>query len=282
MTTKSPTKSPTNMTTNPRSPGIRWITLAVVAICIAYSNLTQFFDVGGLDVADISDRHHSPFTPAPFAFAIWAIIYASFLWFCVVALLPSRRGVAIYDRLGPSLMLANVLGAAWITVFRLDWIAASVVIILAMLALATVMFLRVSRAIETGRARFSFAVPFALFFAWMCVATLANLAALAIAMDWTEGAREPRIWSVAALALATSIGLAAGIRHRQFLVPAVITWSPIAIAVADRYTDPPVSAAAIVGAVVCGIAALVIGLRRALTGPRVAIHDVWPAQPSAS
>ncbi len=266
------------MTADPRPPSIRWITLAVVAICIAYSNLAQFIDVGGLDIATISDRYRSPFTPAPFAFAIWAIIYASFLWFCIVALLPSRRGVAIYDRLGPPLMLANVLGAAWITVFRLDWIVTSMVLILMMLALATVMFLRVSRATEAGRARLSLAVPFALFFAWICVATLANLAALMVAMNWTEGAREPQIWSVAALALATIVGLAAGIRHRQFLVPAVIAWAALAIAVADRTTDPPVMAAAIVTAVVCGIAALVIGLRRAITGGSAHI-EVRPAQP---
>lgn len=242
---------------------LRWLTLVVVAAAIAYSNLADVVAIGGSDIATVSRRYDNAFTPAPFAFAIWGVIYASFLAYCVVALLPSRRTMPIYDRLAVPVMLANVLGALWVAAFRHDMVFVALAVIVAMFAVAWSMLVLASRAVDTGRARFAITVPFALFFAWIAVATLANLSAARVAAGWTGGAFVESAWAVGLLVVATAIGLGVGVQRRAFLVPAVVAWATAAIAVAARGSESTVSTAAVVASVACGIAAAALAVHRA-------------------
>lgn len=249
------------------SPGpsvaLRWLTLVVVAAAIAYSYLADVLAPGGSDIATVSRRYDNAFTPAPFAFAIWGLIYGSFVAHCVVALLPSRRTMEIYDRLAVPLMLANVLGALWVAAFRHDMVFAALLLVATMFAVAWFMLLAASRWVDTGRARFWLTVPFALFFGWMAVATLANLAAARVAAGWTGGPVIEFAWAVGLLVVATAIGLGVGVRRRAFLVPAVVAWATAAIAVATRGSEPGVGTAAVVASVACGIAAVALAVHRA-------------------
>lgn len=242
---------------------LRWATLFVVTLAIAYSMLADSIGPGSADIATVSRRYQSLFTPAPFAFAIWGLIYAGFIGVCIAGLLPSRRSMPIFDRLGPPLMLANVFGATWVAAFQSDLIVASVLLVLGSLVLAAWMFLLVTRATEIGMARFALTLPFALFLGWMCVATIANIGAALVAMGYAGAGGGARVTTVVALVVATAAGISIGARYRQFVVPAVVAWAAYAIAVADRHIDRTVATAAILAALACSIAAVVIGLRRA-------------------
>jgi len=251
---------------------IRWTTLLVVTLAIAYSVLADTLGPGVADIATVSRRYETLFTPAPFAFAIWGLIYAGFLGVSIAALLPSQRAMTIYDRLGPPLVLANVFGATWVAAFQSDLIYVSVLLVLGMLLLAARMFALVSRAAEIGLARFVLTLPFALFLGWMCVATLANLGTALVAMGYAGSGAGARAMTMLALLVATLAGITIGVRYRQFVVPAVVAWSAYAIAVADRNADPMVATAAILAALGCSVAAVVLGLRRDAFGER----SEWP------
>lgn len=237
----------------------------VVALAIAYSNLADLISPWGRDIAEVSRRYQNLFTPAPYAFAIWGLIYGAFLAYCVVALLPSRRTMAIYDRLAAPLMLGNVLAALWVAVFRQAWMVASVAILAAVLVCAVVMLRRASAAVEAGKARFAITIPFALFAGWICVATIADVAATLVAYGWRGGVLQPGQWTAVMLAVATGLGLSLGVGFRQFLVPAVVAWATAAIWVADRNLDRTAMLAAAIATVVCTAAAIVLALRRATT-----------------
>lgn len=257
--------APTSPTAPSHGPTLllRWLTLLVVVGAIAYSNLADVLATGGSDIATVSRRYDNAFAPAPYAFAIWGLIYGSFLVYCVVALLPSRRNMEIYDRLSVPVMLANVLGAVWVATFRHDLIVASVIVIVAMLALAWSMLVQASRCVDNGRARFALTVPFALFFGWISVATLANIAAVRVALGEQGGSFIELVWTAGLLATATALGLGVGVLQRQFIVPAVVAWAAAAIAVAAGTSDPAVATAAVVTSAVCGIAAVALAIHRA-------------------
>lgn len=256
---------PPSPPTNSRAIALRWVTLVLVTLAIAYSNLADVLSPWGRDVGEVSRRYQNLFTPAPYAFAIWGLIYGAFLVHCVVALLPSRRGMPIYDRLAPPLLLGNLLAALWVAAFRQEWMVASVAIIAATLVCAVVMFRRASAAVEAGKARFALTIPFALFVAWICVATIADVAATLVAAGWDGGPLRPGQWTALMLAVATGIGLALGVGFRQFVVPAVVAWAAAAIWVADRGVDRTAMLAAAIATVVCATAAIVLALRRATT-----------------
>ncbi|HWB78718.1 MAG TPA: hypothetical protein VG755_27320 [Nannocystaceae bacterium] len=256
---------------------LRWTTLGVVVLSIAFSSLVDLLPIGGVSVGTMSARYPTPFTPAPYAFAIWGFIYAAQIAYCVAQLLPSRRSEAVFDKLAPWVMASNVLCAAWVAVFRYELLGVSVAIIVATSATALAAFLVASAAVQRGGHRFVLTVPFAALLGWLCVATIADVALVLSSYGWQGGRLGPQGWTVTMLATAVAIGCAVGIGFRQFVVPAVVAWAACAIWVADRSTYPTAATAALAAAGIAGLVALMLALARLLghSSPVAGAHVLW-------
>lgn len=250
-------------TMNHRSRALRWTVLFVVVLSIAFSSLVDLLPIGGVSIGTMSARYQTPFTPAPYAFAIWGLIYASLIVYCVAQLLPSRRSATVFDRLAPWVIASNLLCAAWVLVFRYGLLGVSTGIIVATLVAALAAFLVASGAVKRGGHRFVLTVPFALLLGWLCVATIANVALLLTAHGWSGGRLGAQGWTVTMLAVAVVIACAVGVGFRQFIVPAVVAWAALAIWVASSETHGTSAAAALAAAVVTALVAMVLAVRNA-------------------
>ncbi|MGC3966647.1 MAG: tryptophan-rich sensory protein [Pirellulales bacterium] len=208
---------------------------------------------------EISRKYVTLFTPAGYAFSIWGLIYAAFVAYAVYALTPSQRANGAHDHIAPSLIAYSLLGIAWITAFRAEWLVASVAIIIGMSAAGVMMYLRVSQAIVRGELSPAWRMPFSLYLGWISVATIANMAVLLVAHDWRGGAWGETAWTELLLGVATLLGLAVGLRERDVIYPGVIAWATLAIYVARRGDQPDVAAAAwSTGVVLIGWIALLL------------------------
>lgn len=233
------------------SPLLRWLALAAIVGNVVYNYVYQ--QLGLPSMREISDRHANLFTPAPYAFAIWALIYTAFLAFAILGVLPSRRDDRAYDRLAGPLALVNVLAAAWVTMFSFDLVWPCVAVIGAILAAAIVAYRRTDPARPWLRA------PFSLLLGWISVATIANVAAALTASGVTGGALGPAPWAIAMIAVAALLAIAIALRYRDPIVPAVVAWAAYAICVADTQATA-VATAAVIAAIAC-LAAAVTSLR---------------------
>ena len=205
----------------------RWLALVVVIINVAFNYAGQRVPFGEGTIEDISARYDSLFTPAGYAFAIWGLIYAATLVHAIHQLLPSQRNVDAHDRLSRPLIVLNLLGMAWIAVFRFGFITLSVIVIAAMLVTSVLFFVRARGAAvrhELGRLVL---LPATLWFAWLSVAAIANTSLWTVAMDWTESIQLQ--WTLAMIAIATLLGLGVGYRFRNWIYPLVIAWAGMAI-----------------------------------------------------
>jgi tryptophan-rich sensory protein len=238
---------------------LRIVALVVVIANICYPPLHHALS-GMPTEAEISPKYPTLFTPAGYAFAIWGVIYAAFTAYAVYALLPSQRGNAAHDRIAPAFIAYNLLGITWITVFRAEWLVASVVVIVAMLAAGIVMYLRASQAIERGELAGGWRAPFSLYLGWISVATIANTAVVLVANGWRGGRWDETSWTLVMIGVAVMLGLIIGHRRRDFVYPAVIAWASLAIYVARRGDHPDVAAAAWLAGIVllgwCGLLAV--------------------------
>jgi hypothetical protein len=224
--------------------------LANVAFNYAYSKLP----FGLADMKTASDRYPNLFTPAPYAFSIWGAIYLSWIVWAVAGLLPSRRTVALHDRTAALLILLNILGTVWILEFVLGNLPAAQIIIAVMLVTAIVGF---RRALEGARSYWSI-LPFSLFFGWITVANLANLAAWMTQMNvWTDVP-----WAQAFLAVAVLAGAVVGFLYREPVHPLVAAWASLAIGVKSLGVDARVATAAFAAAGVSAVVAAINAGRR--------------------
>lgn len=211
-----------------------WRIAALVTIVanVSFNYLSQFALRDGATVADVSAAYPTLLTPEHYAFAIWGAIYATTLLYAVWAMLPSQLEVRFHDRVAPWLLLENALASAWVLLFSAQHLVSSFVICLAMLATAVRMFtLAGAHAQSEGLSRL-WRAPFGLWLGWLCVASVANLSIVSTAMGWLSAPWASIAWSVFWLCALAAVALVAYSAARDAVVPLVIAWSAVAIAVA--------------------------------------------------
>lgn len=215
---------------------------------------------GGPSQPEVGDGALAPdatlLAPARPAFMIWSVIYAGLVVWAVRQALPGRA-TDPRERATGWLLLASMLGnAAWLAVVQTGLLGLSVPVIAGLLAVLVALVLTLRRrppgsttdaVVMDGTA--------GLYLGWVCVATVANVAAVladAGVRDLGLGA-EP--WAVIILAVTAVIGVALAVRTRgRLAIAAAIAWGLAWIAVARATGEP----ASIATAVAAGVAASVV------------------------
>jgi hypothetical protein len=214
----------------------------------AFGALQERLGLGGRSMVAVTDSYPNLFRPAGYAFSIWIVIYAAFIGYAAWALSAGQRDVRAHDRVAPPLALANVLCGAWTVAYRHDQIGLTVALIAAALGCGVWMYTRAHAAVAAGALGRAAAVPFSLFLGGIYVATIANVTLALVAAGWQGGAVDPPVWAALLLAVAASLGAMIAFRHRDAVVPLVVAWAAVAIAVQQASASRLVVGAAITAA----------------------------------
>jgi translocator protein len=241
---------------------MRWLTLILQLISVFFNYLADFFNIGVNSVAGITAKYDSLFTPAGYTFAIWGVIYLALIAYCVVQLLPSQTNHLAYERLNKYVRFSAIAGIAWQIAFRYDKIAISVFIIFLMLIAAVIQFVRAHFTVNKRNFSSWFIVPFSLYLGWLCVAVVANVSILLVAINWNHAQMEPSTWVVIMLAIVLLITQSLSINFRDFVLPLVIVWASIGIWVALKNRDITTSHACMGAAVAALLIAIVAAYKR--------------------
>ncbi len=253
---------------------------------IVMNYLSQAVPFGGQTNGQVSDKYHTDFTPAGYAFSIWGVIYLGLAAFAVYQALPSQRENPRFRSVGLLVVLNALLNCLWLVAFQNEFFITSVLIILGMTftALGINLGLRLGAretpqdealvkpvsAAETWIAR----VPFAIYFGWLTVATIANVSVWLLADGWSGWGLSAQTWAEVMIVAGLLIGVFTFIRIRSYAYLLVFVWAFAAIAAEQQGNDsvPMVAGAAVVGALIVLIMALI--WRPRATAPGVSRRDV--------
>lgn len=235
------------------------VVFSVVALIVMnyLSNVRAF---GGRTNAEVSDKYHTFITPAGYAFSIWGLIFLGLLAFAIYQALPSQRYNPRFRTIGGWVILNAFLNAIWSPLFNNEWIGIAVLVILTMLfsLVKIIDGLQINRkpvdAAETWLAR----VPFSIYFGWLTVATILNVAVYLKATEFSLSGLTESGWAAGILVVGILIGGYLFNRYRDVAYILVFAWAYIAIAVEQQqYTNVKIFAiAGAAGAVLMAIAGL--------------------------
>ncbi len=215
---------------------------------------------GGPSQPEVGDGALAPdatlLAPGRPAFSIWSVIYAGLVVWAVRQALPGRATDA-RERATGWLLLASMLGnAAWLAVVQTGLLGLSVPVIVGLLAVLVALMLTLLRlpaasttdtVVMDGTA--------GLYLGWVCVATVANVAAVLADAGVRDLGLGAETWAVIILTVTAAIGVALAVRTRgRLAVAAALAWGLAWIAVA-RSTGEPASTPT---AVAAGAAAAVV------------------------
>lgn len=200
-----------------------WVSYALMVIINVSFEALRF---GGTTSSEVSNQVFAWFTPAGYAFSIWALIYVVLaIWMVAVT-----RSVMSFgndeDSTLSTFVSTNILNIVWLTLFHLQYIEASVAVIIMLLAATGLLYYNEHReGTEPMRT-----VPVSVYFGWISVASVANIAHL-IARYASFSAPVNEI-STVLIAIAILVdGYALSRTKNDLVYPLVIIWALVGVGV---------------------------------------------------
>lgn len=213
----------------------RFITLILFITTLVVNGLGGSGQINNMSQADISALYPTLITPAPFAFSIWGLIY-SLVAISVLLLIIKKNDSYMEEslkKISPYFWLSSVLNMAWIVAFSYDLIGLSTVFILALLLSLT----RLLQVLPKKPIKEAWLLPvtFGLYSGWLLIASVVNIAAFLVKLDWTGLGLSPEIWSILILIVAVGIAFYMASKLTNAFIFLPLAWAYIGIYV--RHTS---------------------------------------------
>ena len=222
-------------------------------------------------MGEVSAQYDTLFAPAGYAFAIWGLIYillilfVGYQWF---EWLKYKRDENLV-KTGFWFTISNLANGFWIITWLSDYIGVSVILMLILLFALVVLTIQLRLEVWDAPVRIIAFVwwPICIYVGWIIVATVANIAAFLVSINWNGSLLPPETWTVVMVTAATFIYLLL-IYFRNMREAAMVgVWALIAIAV-RRWSDyHSIAIAATASAVILFLAVAVHGYINRNTSP---------------
>jgi hypothetical protein len=245
--------------------GRQWLTVVAVVMAIALNGLSNAYPPAGKNTGEVSNTilRGVLITPASYAFAIWGLIYVGLIAYSLYQLLPAQRNHPAFAKVSWAVIGACLFQMAWLYVFLTYQFWLSVVFMLGILACLAYGYVQTRSVSPTQKVRWLLQAPISIYFGWITVATVVNVAgaiyAMAIPTDRVEtfsgviGASNGG-WLATVIMMGISTGLAAfvGLKYKDAAYPAVVLWALSAIAIRHASDLLPLALIGVVLAILLG------------------------------
>ena len=213
----------------------RILALASFVFALVMNSLGAALPLTGLSVGEVSDKYETLFAPIDFTFGIWGLIY---LGLTVYSFTQLATNTPTIKAITPWFIASNLLNGSWIIVWRLEllWLSA---LILAVLLFTLYKINQVTTAQRQDLiTTFTIRIPFAIYFGWVTVATVANISSFLVQLGYQDGffGLSAESWTLVILVVAALIGTATALVNSSPSYSLVLLWAYFGIY--SRHTSP--------------------------------------------
>ena len=203
--------------------GSRVLALVSYVFMLVMNVLATTLPLNGQSTNEISDKYDTLFAPIGFTFAIWGVIYLLLGVYTVYQLVRTNN---LVDSITPWYIASSVLNGLWIVAWHYEQLWLALLIIVGLLV-TLIRINKTSTALRTGWATtLAIRLPFAVYFGWVTVATVANVSALLVQWGWRGGnLLTEEGWTVAVLLVAAAIGSTVVWINRSPAFGLVLVWA---------------------------------------------------------
>jgi translocator protein len=211
---------------------LRFGNIAALVVTLVINGLAGTTLLNNRTTADVSAAYPTLITPAGYVFSIWGVIYILLLAFVIYQALPSQTNKPYQKQIGALFILSNILNSVWLFLWQYDYITVSVVVMFALLATLIAIYVRlgIGKAKTPFRETLLVHVPFSVYLGWITIASIANIAAALVSVNWDGFGISPETWAILVLTVALIIALAMIFTRKDIAYTLVIVWALAGIA----------------------------------------------------
>ena len=210
------------------------LTGIAIALAFVVNVLSNLAPLNGQSVGELSNTLFRDIliTPANYAFAIWGLIYIALFSLAIFQLRYPLRNNAGLVPVRWGLIIASLCQCAWIYLFLARLFVGSLLAMVGIWIALLVAYLALSNTKAYSRKIdwWCLQAPVSLYFGWISVATIVNVAIALSSLGWTGGGISPQLWTQLLMAIATIIGGIVLLRYQDLVFAGVVMWALVAIA----------------------------------------------------
>lgn len=214
-----------------------------LVLVLTLNTLAVTLPIAGRNTGEISDFYPNLFVPAGYAFSIWSIIYILLIIFVIIqakGLFSSTKKAPDYvQNIGWWFVISCLFNASWILAWHYLLTALSVIIMLGILTSLIQIYLRLDIHYPSNKNPLLVRLPFSVYLGWITVATVANVTAFLVSIDWSGFGISPIYWTVIMILVAASVGVIAFWKRKDVAFVSVLIWALVAILVKRQNANVP-------------------------------------------
>ena len=225
-------------------------------------------------IGEISGNLNTYFTPAGYAFSIWGLIYLLLLGFAIYqgrSLFVKVRDDDFILKIGWWFIISCIANSLWIVSWVYEYTGLSCFFIF--LLLFSLLKIVWNNRMELWDAPISVIAflwwPFVIYSGWVTVASIANVSAYLVKIDWNGFGLSPVFWTISLLIVATLINVIITWKRNMREFALVGAWALVAIGIANQNIERLIVYTAFICAAILIISSGVHGFINRNTNPFV-------------
>lgn len=210
------------------------VVLVTYLVMIVMNYLANALPLNGKTTGEVSDSYSNLFAPAGYTFAIWGLIYVLLAFHVIYQLGFFRSGersavTQLMQKIAMYFSVSSVANALWILAWHYGHLAISIILMLVMLISLIIINGLTVKSDLSFKEKFFIRLPFSVYFGWITVATIANITAYFVSIDWDGFGLSDSTWTVIILLVGTVIGIATLLKNWIASYGFVLVWAYIGI-----------------------------------------------------
>jgi hypothetical protein len=225
---------------------------------VVVNALANILPINNKTTGALSDSYPNLFVPAGLTFAIWGLIYVLLAIFVVYQLRPSVRRdaqkIGFVQRIGPLFFISCLANIGWIYAWHYEIVPLSLILMLILLGCLLAIYLRlnIGKSEASKAEKYLVHLPFSVYLGWITIATIANVTALLVDIDWMRWGLTQQFWAVAVIIVGIAIALSVLFTRRDIFYCLVVDWALLGILL-KRLSPTAVPAQSVVVVTIVGL-----------------------------
>jgi len=201
---------------------VKYLNLILFAGMIVMNYLANALPLNNKTTGQLSDALPNLFVPAGITFSIWGVIYLLLAGYCVVQF--TGKTQVVIGSIGWLFALSCLLNALWIVTWHYQRLPLSLLVMAGLLV--TLIYINMQiRDLPFGIIKASFGI----YLGWICIATIANVTALLVSLNWNGFGLSEVVWTIILISIGALIVIITLYRLQNPFIGLSVIWAFLGI-----------------------------------------------------
>ena len=235
----------------------RLLTLSILNLIgflgtVVVNGLANALPLNNKTTGELSDQYPNLFVPAGLTFSIWGVIYILLAIFVIYGLIISVKNntqkTAFIENIGILFFISSLANIGWIFAWHYEILSLSLVLMLVILGSLITIYLRlhIGKSDSTLSERYLVHLPFSVYLGWITIASIANVTAVLVDINWNTFGLGEQFWAVAVIIVGIAIALSILLTRKDIFYCLVIDWALLGILLKRLADSTPVQSVIII------------------------------------